>query len=160
MSSFSESFDSYMAECNDAIVKMYGLNAVQDFVGRRLTEFVDPNDPSNLELTRQYIRSGFRVVDRQSYESDVQGNPKVFLNSMIGIVEDGKLVRTWGIQRDVTEQVKLEEARTVAETAVRRSAEHFQLLVEQASDGIFLADSAGRYVDVKFCRVQHAWLHA
>ena len=140
--------DSYMAECNDAIVKMYGLNAVQDFVGRRLTEFVDPNDPSNLELTRQYIRSGFRVVDRQSYESDVQGNPKVFLNSMIGIVEDGKLIRTWGIQRDVTEQVKLEEARTVAETAVRRSAEHFQLLVEQASDGIFLADSAGRYVDV------------
>ncbi len=67
---------------------------------------------------------------------------------MIGIVEDGKLVRTWGIQRDVTEQVKLEEARTVAETALRRSAEHFQLLVEQASDGIFLADSEGRYVDV------------
>jgi PAS domain S-box-containing protein len=140
--------DSYMAECNHAIVKMYSLNSVRDFVGRRLTEFVDPSDPSNLELTRQYVRSGFRVVDRQSCEADVQGNPKVFLNSMIGIVEDGKLVRTWGIQRDVTEQVKLEEARTVAETALRRSAEHFQLLVEQASDGIFLADSEGRYVDV------------
>ena len=140
--------DSYMAECNDAIVRMYGLNSVQDFVGRRLTEFVDPDDPSNLELTRQYIRSGFRAVDRESVETDVQGNSKIFRNSMIGIVENGMLIRTWGIQRDVTEQVKLEEARTVAETAVRRSAEHFQLLVEQASDGIFLADSAGRYVDV------------
>jgi PAS domain S-box-containing protein len=140
--------DSYLAECNDAIVKMYGLNSVQDFLGRRLVEFVDPNDPINLELTRQYVRSGFRVVDRTLYEADVQGNPKVFRNSMIGIVEDGKLVRTWGIQRDVTEQVKLEEARTVAETAFRRSAEHFQLLVEQASDGIFLADSEGRYIDV------------
>ncbi len=135
-------------ECNHAIVKMHGLNSVQDFVGSRLTEFVDASDPSNLELTRQYVRSGFRVVDRQSCEADVRGNPKVFLNSMIGIVEDGKLVRTWGIQRDVTEQVKLEEARTVAETALRRSAEHFQLLVEQASDGIFLADTEGRYVDV------------
>ena len=103
-----------MAECNHAIVKMHGLNSVQDFVGRRLTGFVDASDPSNLELTRQYVRSGFRVVDRQSCEDDVRGNPKVFLNSMIGIVEDSKLVRTWGIQPDVTEQVKLEEARTVA----------------------------------------------
>jgi PAS domain S-box-containing protein len=140
--------DSYLAECNDAIVKMYGLNSVQDFLGRRLIEFVDPNDPSNLELTRQYIRSGFRVVDRESYETDVQGNPKIFRNSMIGIVENGMLIRTWGMQRDVTEQVKLEEARTAAETAMRKSAEHFQLLVEQASDGIFLADGEGRYVDV------------
>ena len=35
-----------------------------------------------------------------------------------------------------------------AEEALRKSAEHFQLLVEQASDGIFLADSEGRYIDV------------
>jgi formate hydrogenlyase transcriptional activator len=140
--------DSFMAECNDAIVKMYGLNSVQDFLGRRLIEFVDPSNPSNLERTREYIQSGFRVVDRESYEADVLGNPKVFRNSMIGTVENGMLVRTWGIQRDVTEQFKLEEARTAAETALRRSAEHFQLLVEQASDGIFLADSEGRYIDV------------
>jgi len=40
---------------------------------------------------------------------------KVFLNSMIGIVENGNaLVRTWGIQRDVTEKVKLEESRRQA----------------------------------------------
>ena len=30
---------------------------------------------------------------------------------MIGTVENGMLVRTWGIQRDVTEKVKLEESR-------------------------------------------------
>jgi hypothetical protein len=65
-----------------------------------------PEDPHNIELTRQYIRSGFRVLDRESHEVDIHGNPKVFLNSMIGIVENGMLVRTWGIQRDVTEKVK------------------------------------------------------
>ena len=70
---------------------------------------VPPDDPHNIELTRQYIRSGFRVLERESHEIDIHGNPKVFLNSMIGTVENGMLVRTWGIQRDITEKVKLEE---------------------------------------------------
>ncbi len=74
---------------------------------------------------------------------DVHGNPKVFRNSMIGIVENGKLVRTWGIQRDVTEQVKLKRARNKAEVALRASESHFRFLVEQASDGIFIADATG-----------------
>jgi formate hydrogenlyase transcriptional activator len=139
--------DSYLSECNEAIAKMYGLT-VQDIVGKRLTETLDPNDPRNIELTRDYIRSGFRVLERKSHEVDAQGNPKVFRNSMIGIVENGMLVRTWGIQRDVTEQVRLEEARNQAEKALQKSEAHFRLLVEQASDGIFIADAQGKYVDV------------
>jgi formate hydrogenlyase transcriptional activator len=110
---------SYMAECNEAFVKMYGLNSVQDCVGKRLTETLDPNDPRNIELTREFVRSGFRVLERESHEVDVHGNPKVFRNSMIGIVEGGKLLRTWGIQRDVTEQVKADEGRRKAEAALR-----------------------------------------
>src|SRR5208282_1974098 len=99
-------------------------------------------------LTRDYIRSRFRILDRESHEVDIHGNSKVFLNSLIGIVENGKLVRTWGIQRDVTEKVKLEESHRKAEEALRESESHFRLLVEQASDGIFLADAQGRYIDV------------
>jgi len=129
--------DSYMAECNDAMVKMYGLNSVQDFLGKRLTEFVDPNNPRNLELTREYIRSGFRILERESHETDIHGNPKVFRNSMIGIVEGGKLTRTWGIQREVTEQVKLEESRRAAEQALHESEERLRLAQEVANIGTF-----------------------
>jgi len=113
--------DSYLAECNDAMARMYGLNTSQEFVGKRLTDTLDPNDPHNVELTRDYVRSGFRVIERESHEVDVLGNPKVFLNSMIGIVENARLVRTWGIQRDVTERVRLEEARKAAEEALQES---------------------------------------
>lgn len=101
--------ESYMAECNDALARMYGLSPA-DFVGKRLTETVDAQDPVNVQLTRDYIRGGYRVVDRESHEVDLQGNAKIFLNSMIGIVEEGMLLRTWGIQRDITDRRRAEEA--------------------------------------------------
>jgi formate hydrogenlyase transcriptional activator len=140
--------DSYMGECNDALAKMYGFASGGDLEGKRLAELLVADDPHNIELTREYIRSGFRVLERESHEIDLQGNPKVIRNSMIGMVEDGKLARTWGIQRDVTEQATLEQARRKAEQALQASETHFRLLVEQASDGIFIADSHGRYLDV------------
>ncbi len=98
---------------------MYGLKSGEELRGKRWRELVPPEDPCNVELTRQYIRSGFRLLEQESHEIDIHGNPKVFLNSMIGTVENGMLVRTWGIQRDVTENVKLEEARRKAEEDLR-----------------------------------------
>ncbi len=112
-------YDAYIAECNDAMAAMYGLNSGEELRGKRWRELVPPEDPCNVELTRQYIRSGFRLLEQESHEIDIHGNPKVFLNSMIGTVENGMLVRTWGIQRDVTENVKLEEARRKAEEDLR-----------------------------------------
>ncbi|MHB8216158.1 MAG: sigma 54-interacting transcriptional regulator [Candidatus Sulfotelmatobacter sp.] len=114
-------YDHYMAECNDAMAAMYGFKSGRELLGRRLTEMVIPDDPRNIELTREFIRSGFRVIDRESHEVDIHGNPKIFLNSMIGTVVNGMLVRTWGIQRDVTENVKLEEARRKSEEELRRT---------------------------------------
>jgi hypothetical protein len=43
-------------------------------------------------------------LQRKSYELDAHGNAKVFLNSMTGVVVEGKLVLTWGVQSDITEQ--------------------------------------------------------
>jgi PAS domain S-box-containing protein len=146
--------DSYVAECNDAMAKMYGFDTSRQLRGKRLTEMPAADDPRNLEMTREYIRSGFRLVDRESHEIDVHGNPRVFRNSLIGIVNNGKLLRTWGIQRDVTEQAQLEHARAQAGIALRKSEEHFRMLVEQATDGIFVADSQGRYIDVNTAGAQ------
>ena len=123
--------DSYIAECNDAMAEMYGLNSREALRGKHCAELVPPEDPQNIELTRQYIRSGFRVVGRPSHEIDVHGNSKVFINSLIGTVENGMLVRTWGIQRDVTETVKLEEARQNAEDALLQKVAQLRGVTEE-----------------------------
>jgi PAS domain S-box-containing protein len=123
--------DAYIAECNDAMAAMYGLTSCEELRGKRWREMVPPEDPQNVELTREYIRSGFRVIDRESHEVDIHGNPKVFLNSMIGTVENGMLVSTWGIQRDITEKVRLEESRQKAEETLRQHVDQLREVTEE-----------------------------
>ncbi len=124
-------YDSYVAECNDALAAMYGMTSADELRGRRLTEMVVAQDPHNIEVAREFVRNGFRLLDRETHEVDVHGNPKVILNSMIGTVEDGKLVRIWGIQRDITEKVKLEESRRRAEEALRQNVAQLQAVTEE-----------------------------
>jgi transcriptional regulator with GAF, ATPase, and Fis domain len=114
-------YESYIAEGNDALGAMYGFTSGEQLRGRRWKDLAPPENPYNVELTRQFVRSGFRVLDHESHEVDIHGNPKVFLNSMIGTVENGMLMCTWGIQRDITEKAKSEKARLQAEEELRRT---------------------------------------
>jgi PAS domain S-box-containing protein len=123
--------DTFMVECNDAMAAMYGFTSGQELRGLRLSERVVAEDPRNIELAREFIRSGFRLLEHKSHEVDRYGNPKVFLNSMIGTVENGMLVRVWGIQRDVTEKVKLEESRRMAEEALRQNVAQLREVTEE-----------------------------
>lgn len=102
---------TFIADCNDALARMYGLNSASDLIGKRMSDMVAPDDPKNIELTRQFVRSGYRVRRRKSYEADIWGNPKVFLNTMTGVVVDGKLIATWGRQSDITESDITEKVR-------------------------------------------------
>ncbi|MBI4420921.1 MAG: PAS domain S-box protein [Gemmatimonadetes bacterium] len=100
---------SYLAECNDAMARMYGYESANQLVGVRLGDLLVRSDPRNLDFLRAFLRSGYRLTDAETHERDREGRPKVFLNNLVGIVENGGLVRVWGTQRDVTEKKRLEE---------------------------------------------------
>jgi PAS domain S-box-containing protein len=124
-------YDGHIVECNDALAAMYGLTSAKDMWGKHWAEMMAPDDPQNVELTRQFVRGRFRVLERESHEVDIHRNPKIFLNSLIGTVENGMLVRIWGIQRDITEKVKLEEGRRKAEEALRENVAQLQEVTEE-----------------------------
>ena len=98
-----------IAECNDAMARMYGYNEARELMGTRLADLHNVTDPTNREQIRAFIRAGYRVADSETREHDREGRPRVFLNNVVGFVEEGHLVRVWGTQRDVTEQRHLEE---------------------------------------------------
>ncbi len=98
-----------IAECNDAMARMYGYGEARELIGTKLADLHNVNDPANREQIRAFLRAGYRVTNSETREHDREGRPRVFLNNVVGFIEDGHLVRVWGTQRDVTEQRHLEE---------------------------------------------------
>ena len=106
---------AHLAECNDAVARMYGFDRASEILGARLLEFL-PRTEANVAYLREFIRQGYHLTDGESEERDRHGNAKHFLNNLLGIVEDGKLLRAWGTQREITDRKlqELERERLVA----------------------------------------------
>src|ERR1051325_10386297 len=58
------------------------------------------------------------------------GRPNYFLNNLVGTIENGRFIRVWGTQRDITD-------RKQAEQSLERSRELLELAQEVASIGTF-----------------------
>ncbi len=99
----------YAAECNDVMAKMYGLSSSKELIGRNMNEFLIPDDPGNIAMIKEFIENNYRIVDSESNEIDAEGRPLHFSNNAVGIIENGMLLRIWGIQKDVTLRKKMEQ---------------------------------------------------
>ena len=109
---------AFLAEANDAFAQMYGYERAKEMIGMSLADLM-PRDPATFAHLREYVRSGYRLANAESHEVARDGKRRVFLNNLTGIVENGKMVRAWGTQRDVTEQRRAEEERRRAEVRLR-----------------------------------------
>jgi PAS domain S-box-containing protein len=133
--------NTYLAECNDAMARMYGYSDAIEILGTKLSDLLQPTDARNSELLRAFIQSGYRLTEAESHDRDKNGNPKFFLNNLLGIIEGGEFRQAWGTRRDITKRRR-------AEDLLKFSEEKYRTLFEESQDGIFLSTPDGKLVDV------------
>jgi signal transduction histidine kinase len=92
-----------LAECNEAMAQMYGLESAAQLIGARLGDLLPRDDAENVAYLERFVTSGYRLANAESNEIGRDGLPRHFVNNLFGIVRDGQLVRAWGSQRDITE---------------------------------------------------------
>lgn len=122
---------SYLAECNDAMARMYGHARADDIVGARFGDLALAANPANVGSLRKFFSNGYRLHDDQTAKLDAQGNTRYFSNNVIGIVVNRCLLRVWGTQRDETERMLAEQALGQSRLQLRTLASHLQALRER-----------------------------
>ncbi len=128
----------YLGDCNNVMAQMYGFSRAEEIIGVRLGDFLVASDPHNIAYLRNFIRSNYRLIDAESHEIDNQGNSKYCLNNLVGIVENGLLVRAWGTQRDITERKQVE-------AALRQQEDQLRLITNAVPVQISYVDGEQRY---------------
>lgn len=108
---------AYLAECNDAMAKMYGYNSYTEIVGARLGDLMPKENDANIAYLTAFMQNGYRIDDVESEELDKDGNAVYFVNNLVGIIENGFITRAWGTQRDVTK--KKRDAAILRESNIR-----------------------------------------
>ena len=112
----------YLAECNDAMARMYGYERADDLLGAGYEALRSGLGPDTRANALAFIENGYRRLDAESVGFDVSGRQRFFTSNIIGVVVNGYLLRLWGTQRDETE-------RRTAEAQVEGARQQLRALV-------------------------------
>ena len=92
-----------LADCNDAMARMYGHPRAAAIAGARLCALL-PDVPRNREFLRRFVSGSYQLTNEESHEVDREGRSKIFINNFVGLVNGGRLKGAVGTQFDATAQ--------------------------------------------------------
>ncbi len=121
-----------VAECNTAFMVALGVKDAQNpVVGTRLSDHPTWSK-AYIERIRDAIRNGYQIRNIEHVVHGPYGLDRVLLISMIGIVENGRVLRFWGSGRDVTAMREAESALAQHDRQLRALATEITLAEERA----------------------------
>jgi len=133
-----------IAECNLEAVRLFGFRAIKELIGRSVFELISPDDRERVRLkmeetlSRSSVKSAEYTLlkrDGSEFRAEVSG----------GVVRDlfGKPTSFIIVIKDLSPRMKMEEA-------LSESEEKYRLLVENANEGILVAqDDKHKFVNAK-----------
>lgn len=137
-------FNSNVTWGNKNLYGLYGMSpGSSDITFEMFINQIHPEDSEGIRLRlSNAIENGITNVTEKFRFRRADGTYRIFKDSsFIKFDDDGKPIRMLGAMMDITE-------REAAQKALLESEEKFRTIVEQASDGIFIADKDTRFEDV------------
>src|SRR5438132_8036636 len=134
---------SRFVRINKALTTYFGLSDPAQATGKTDFDFFTEEHarPAH-EDEQEIIRTGQPVVGKEEKETWLDGRVRwVSTTKMPFRDEDGKIIGTFGVARDIT-RVKL------AEEGLRESEQRFRTFVDHATDAFFLQEERGVILDV------------
>jgi PAS domain S-box-containing protein len=136
-----EQADAFVQEarvgfCNDTFARQFGYDAPESMRGLAFTDLVSSTHEEQLGFVVAFIMSGYRLDNLLLAERRRDGGVFRSLNNLSGDVEGGRLVRVWGVKRDVTDLVSAQEA-------LQQSKDYAERLIELASIMVVGLDREG-----------------
>jgi len=121
---------AYVSEANDTLARMLGYEKGEELLGMRLDNFQPRTNPDNVAYMKNIVREKFNAADFESTAYGSAGEKRLMLSNILGVIEDGKLLRMWGTSRDVTEKERKEKE-------LQQSEERYELAVAGSAAGIW-----------------------
>jgi PAS domain S-box-containing protein len=105
----------FIAECNKAFQKMYGIDDENEVIGKSHLDFHGGRDnPINRSALRKFVNNGYHIEDVMTEEiNPATGQLAYFSNNSLGIIENNQLIRIWGTQADITEKIRTDQIQQV-----------------------------------------------
>ena len=128
--------NAFVAECNDAYAQMYGFSEAVELIGIPINKLWPIENEVTIKYITGFIKNGFKATEEISHEYNRNGKQVIFMNTMVGIVEENFLSRVWGSRRDITDQVRTEKA-------LAESENHLRTIIQTNPECIKLLDKNG-----------------
>jgi len=129
---------------NETHQQLYGLTVNDPVPGEaEWVMRIHPDDrPGMIRKQEDTLASSTNVfITEYRFNTEQHGYKNIYDRCYIVRNAEGKAIRMLGSMMDVTESKKAQEA-------LQQSEEKYRSMIEQASDGIFIMDEEGRYLDV------------